>query len=459
MNIKSKVYFLIITCIATVILLFFIYKNTNKNIIYKPKISNEVLINPFMGWAPDAKYKDYIQPHSLVYANLYWSDLEPSKGNYDFKNIEEKFNFDYWKSKNIKMIIRIVLDYPNKENSMQIPKWLYDEIDGDGVWYDISYGKGFSPNYENKTLIYYHEKLIKALGERYNSSSEIAFIELGSIGHWGEWHTYEDDKIKLKFPDESSANEYVKPYLQYFPNKIMMMRRPFKIAKQNNFGLFNDMIGDKNSTDKFLYWVNNGYYNELLKTDEPEMKDFWKSAPSGGEFAYGDQNINYFKKFSIEAIIDQLKSLHTTFIGPNCPADKDNKYKESYDRILNTIGYKFVIEESKYFKSNFTNKINIKLKIKNKGIAPFYFNWPVEFVLIDKENNIKNKTLLKEDIRNWLPGENDINANIELDKNLEKGEYTIALDILDPSTKKASIKFGNDEEVLLNYFKIGSIKI
>ncbi len=87
MNIKSKVYFLIVTCIATVILLFFIYKNTNKNIVYKPKISNEVLINPFMGWAPDAKYKDYIQPHSLVYANLYWSDLEPSKGIYDFKNI------------------------------------------------------------------------------------------------------------------------------------------------------------------------------------------------------------------------------------------------------------------------------------------------------------------------------------------------------------------------------------
>ncbi len=92
------------------------------------------------------------------------------------------------------MIIRLVLDYPNKENSMQIPKWLYNEIGGDGTWYDISYGKGFSPNYENKTLIYYHEKLIKALGERYNSSSEIAFIELGSIGHWGEWHTYEDDK-------------------------------------------------------------------------------------------------------------------------------------------------------------------------------------------------------------------------------------------------------------------------
>ncbi len=61
-----------------------------KNIVYKPKISNEVLINPFMGWAPDAKYKDYIQPHSLVYANLYWSDLEPSKGIYDFKNIEKK---------------------------------------------------------------------------------------------------------------------------------------------------------------------------------------------------------------------------------------------------------------------------------------------------------------------------------------------------------------------------------
>ncbi|MDT9330213.1 DUF4832 domain-containing protein [Clostridium perfringens] len=103
--------------------------------------------------------------------------------------------------------------------------------------------------------------------------------------------------------------------------------------------------------------------------------------------------------------------------------------------------------------------MNIKLKIQNKGVAPFYFNWPVEIVLIDKDNNIKDEIPLKDDIRNWLPGENIIKANIELDKNLEKGEYTIALGILDPSTQKASIKFGNDEEVLLNYFKIGSIKI
>lgn len=450
----------LIIALIMLLIIFCIYKITDKKVTYNPKESQEVLINPLMGWAPEAQYTDYTQPHSLVYANLYWSDLEPNKGEYAFDEIEKKFNFDYWKSKNVKLIIRIVLDYPNQENSMQIPKWLYDEINGDGTWYSTPYGKGFSPNYENKNLISYHNKLIKALGERYDSSSEIAFIELGSIGHWGEWHTYQEDDKKIDFPSEEVANEYVKPYLLYFPNKLMLMRRPFKIAKENNFGLFNDMIGDKDSTDEFISWFSNGYYNELLKTQEPSMKEFWKKAPSGGEFASGEQSVNYFKKFSIYSTLNQIKESHTTFIGPNCPADKDNTYKESYDKILNTLGYKFVIKESTYnYKPSFSNKINISLKIENKGVAPFYFKWPVSLVLIDNTGSIAYETTLNTDIRTWLPGENTLKEDVHIDKNLKEGDYTLAIGVLDPSNNKPSIKFGNEEEVSPYYYKIGTLHI
>ena len=41
------------------------------------------------------------------------------------------------------------MDVPGEEKHMDIPEWLYDKIEGQGTWYDMEYGKGFSPNYQN----------------------------------------------------------------------------------------------------------------------------------------------------------------------------------------------------------------------------------------------------------------------------------------------------------------------
>ena len=81
-----------------------------------------------MGWAPSAEYTRYEQPHTLVYANLYWNELEPTEGNYDWGYIEKKYNFDYWKSKNVKIIFRVILDYPSDTAILNIPDWLYEKI-------------------------------------------------------------------------------------------------------------------------------------------------------------------------------------------------------------------------------------------------------------------------------------------------------------------------------------------
>ncbi len=52
------------------------------------------------------------------------------------------------------------------------------------------FGGGFSPDYENKDLQSGLPKLIKALGERYNSNPRIAFVRVGLLGYWGDWHRH-----------------------------------------------------------------------------------------------------------------------------------------------------------------------------------------------------------------------------------------------------------------------------
>ena len=57
-----------------------------------------------------------------------------------------------------------------------------------GDWYDSDCGKGFSPNYNSEELITAYEKTIQAMGDRWGDEELISFIELGGLGHWGEWH-------------------------------------------------------------------------------------------------------------------------------------------------------------------------------------------------------------------------------------------------------------------------------
>lgn len=437
---------------------FFYIKSSFFKTSYTPSKSDKVLRNPLMGWAPNAEYTGYTQPHSLVHMNIYWKDIEPKKGVYNFRDLEKKFNFKHWQNKNTKFIIRLILDYPNENNEMTIPKWLYNEIKGDGTWYNIPYGKGFSPNYQNKTLIKYHEKLIEELGKRYNESNDIAFIQLGSIGHWGEWHTYDEGDLIIDFPNKSTCETYVSHYLKYFPKKILMSRRPLSIAKENNFGIFNDMLGDEESNEEFISWINDGHYNYLVNANEPDMKNFWKTAPSGGEFGGGNNGLHYLNNKSIKTTLNQIEQLHTTFIGPNCPTYSDDKYNKNFDTVLKTLGYRFTLKKITYNKILTTNKyLNLDIKLENNGVAPFYFDWPVKIILLDKDNNIVKEEYLEEDIRSWLPGEISINSKIKIDDSIKKGMYNVAIGIIDPATNKASIKFANNCKITGNYFKIANI--
>src|SRR5690606_17235604 len=133
---------------------------------------------------------------------------------------------------------------------------------------------------------------IAALADRYNADPLIAFVQLGSLGHWGEWHTRDEDPGRIAFPKRTVADRYAEPYVRHFADKPLLMRRPHAIARDAKMGLFNDAFGKRESTiDGFLDWYANGYVNWLTQEEEPAMPDFWTYAPVGGEFAHATRYI------------------------------------------------------------------------------------------------------------------------------------------------------------------------
>ena len=121
-------------------------------------------------------------------------------------------------------------------------------------------------------------------------------------------------------PGEAVRRQYIAPYLTAFPHAKILMRRPFVDAKKENFGLFNDMAGDRESTEEWLDWIaNGGDYAQAGETDAlVAMPSVWETAPVGGEFTsrYSFAELLGPRLQETAALV---RRSHTTFLGPKCP--------------------------------------------------------------------------------------------------------------------------------------------
>ena len=49
------------------------------------------------------------------------------------------------------------------------------------------------PDYADPIYLEKHAAFLKALGERYDGRPDVEFLDIGSYGVWGEWHTQYPD--------------------------------------------------------------------------------------------------------------------------------------------------------------------------------------------------------------------------------------------------------------------------
>ncbi|NBD22308.1 DUF4832 domain-containing protein [Paenibacillus sp. T1] len=429
---------------------------------FVPRERFDVLDNPFMGWAGWGDAADPLpQPHKLVYANINWRDLEPVKGTFDWAGVEQKFQFAKWRAEGSRLILRFVLDDPGNDPEMDIPQWLYDELaqaegeSGAGKWYDTPssvVGKGFAPNYSSPLLIQEHGRVLEEWGKRYDNDPTVAFIVIGSLGHWGEFHNWPEE-VSGKFPSVKVSDQYVQQYIDAFPHKKIGMRKPYPIAASNRLGLFNDVFGSKGATDTWVNWTVDGWNEIAPYVEEGEdpaaaqaaskMPDFWKTGYSGGEFYNGNPLLSLGDDTIMETL-RETRASHTSWLGPSSPAgyqpgeDITEGQQANIDLMHNTMGYRFVLESVAHDKKAKAGKsLDIRMKWNNKGVAPFYFEWPLALALVDSSGKLVSGSVQRmetEDVTEWLPGRRDVKLGYTLPRNLHPGKYALAVAILDPDT-------------------------
>lgn len=429
---------------------------------YYPVENYELYNNPYKGWVGwadicEGDIDDIASPYDLVYVDIKWSEIEAVKGVYDFDAIEEQYQFKKWQDKGCRMVLRFVMDNPNLDETrnpdiqrMDIPEWLYEELleenaegKGAGVFYTgetilgMLGGVGFSPNYESLKLLEYHRNVVQALAERYDDPSLTAYVEVGSLGHWAEFHCWPTGTGD--FPDPELAQEYMQPYADYFENVKVGIRKPYALAAENNWGLYNDIFGvtSDGGTPTFLEWANSGNTDMPGSTEEDiaasKMPEWWKLNFSGGEFANGDFRSNAQNE-TVCAVLDQIRDSHTTWLGPCSGCDIKYStgdydfYAYNIETLLKTMGYRYNLQSITEVRAAAPgSSVSLKMVWNNSGVAPVYYNCPVTLMLVDPDGNAAYEQVLDTDTREWLPGRTTVDVELNIPEGIAEGTYQLAV--------------------------------
>ena len=407
---------------------------TQQTRIYTPDES--AFPNAQIGYAPMTD-SAYAQDSLLRYGELRWREVEPQEGVYAWDSLDAQYGFRDLRARGIHLVVRFVCDVPGQESHMDIPDWLYAQT-GDGSWYSTDYGKGYSPDYSNATFRAAHRRVLSALGEHFGTDGFVTYVELGSLGHWGEWHIKTGEGL-VPMPGEAIRDEYVADYEAAFPTAKLLMRRPFNITAAHGLGVYNDMTGHEKDTAEWLGWLQNGgWYGEEPNALAP-MPAFWQSAPVGGEFT-SSIPMKTMLRSQLSQTVELVQQSHMSFLGPKVA---EETYRGGYNAVLKNLGYRLRVTQLTLTPG--LDGTTVTLTIRNDGNAPFYWDWSTNLYLEDAAGNPLRTLPLGLSLPELLPGqEQAVSVTLEgvrLSLSGKNGGQRLTLGIVDPMTGRDAVRF------------------
>lgn len=436
-----------------------------EEIVVKPVSSNLTFNNPLKGWCP---YPDQIhQNSSMVFLYVPWKSLEPTKGNYKFAEWEadKKFGWAHPGACGKRIIFRVVVDYPEEESGrFGLPDWLRAE--GVKEFPYSEHGGGKSPDYGNTKFIEAAERLIRELGRRYNPNHRVAFVQLGILGHWGEWHVVPTLVNAGHSIAERARIKVIDAYRHSFPDKILMCRNADKYAGKHDWlGYHDDFFPDDTLCE-------DGNWCFLKNLRDNGRQDNWMAAPFGGEME-PDQAHRLLGGKEFNNTMAAAEKAHFSWIGPYSPASEyatSEVFQDRCDSLTRAMGYRFQLNEIGHDGNVEVGKpLKVSVKGKNSGVAPFYYQWPVVITLIDSEGHQAFTEELSIDIRKWS-AQSDFSFSVMplIDKltpsdptkpYLNGAEFRLSLGIIDPWKGMPGIRFANELPVFFGWTELSNVKL
>ncbi len=408
-----------------------------ETVLARPQEYKGALRNPLKGFRP-GKTDGSHEYGTLCRTYLKWNELE--------RNVDDG-------TAQIMAVCSQKWRGVEKHNIKVIPR-VYLHWDGDKkYWPSDMQEDDYSSDQFRKRLL----RLISRLGECWNNDPRVAWVQMGIIGKWGEHHSPDVTPEMQKLLGDA--------FTKAFPNTMVTVRHPWEF-KDYEFG---------------IYWDSWAHIQQMSKHGGgiENLGKRWQTRPMGGECAYnwgkykvqpGDNPNDTLRDPEHRSfLIDSIHRFHCSNLGWVAEYDENEpKVRAGAEEVQKAFGYRFILEEVKYTGTlSPGQKFDVAFKVRNTGSTPIYANWPVEISLLNPKTRavVWSGTFDDLDIRQWLPGDQwdsakhayqqapktyTVRDSFTLPQKVKKGEYIIAIAILDPAGMLPSARFA-----IQNYFKGG----
>lgn len=417
--------------------------------------SDKRFANPGQGWmsthrSPNGGTRF---PCSVAYIRFDWANAEPAEGQYNWQLIDDVISA--WKGQGAAVAMRVMTANAHSSGYYSSPKWLFD-AGCKGFEYQIGGGDPTSggsaipriePDYADPIYLAKHAAFISALGHRYDGNPNVEFLDIGSYGIWGEWHTPHPAPVPVR-------KRIVDMYLTAFPKTpLVFMTDDTEVmgyALAHGTGMRRDGVGSP--------WHEQNWIGSKRYAGVQGMADAWKKAPVVFEW-YGDYNYLKSKGWSFEAAVNFMLNNHVSMINDNL-GQVPPEAMPQLEKLARLAGYRFVLREmgcEKLVRRG--TALNVKMKWANVGVGRLYRPFELHLSLRNTAGQTVINTTAIADARQWLPGDHDVAASIPIPADAEPGAHTLAVALTDPANQHRPLNLAMDAPARAGWYLVSQTKV
>lgn len=369
-----------------------------------PRITREALINPGMGWVyfhyssrlwayggqqPAGDTLDWFPGCSTIYFRLPWCYLEPEEGVYRWDLIDSWSQ--PWIQKGKKIAFRIIASEPRFPYAT--PKWVRD-AGAKGLvypWNKTDLGSTgtmlWEPKFDDPIFLQKLEQFLAAFARRYNGNPNVAFIDVGSFGIYGEGHTGRSAKLS-DAETERICKIHIDLHKKYFPDTLLVVSDDIAgDLRRKDHAPITDYAFSKGVTLRDDSILCSGPPNEWFS--QGLAQQFWPTLPVIIEHGHYIRRL-YKNAWNAERLIQAMEDYHASYFSiHDWPEAHLKNNRAVIDKMNLRLGYRIELRKATFPKQAAIDEpITIETSWANVGVAPCYHGGHPCFTLKDAKGNI-----------------------------------------------------------------------
>lgn len=441
-----------------IILILFSY-NTFSEILewdtVYPEDTGEPLVNPDMGWvlhfydnSPNA-YGTRLEPSdtiddfpglSVIYLRIAWSFLEPEEGQFNWSVLDTPAQ--RWIAKGKRIALRITCS--ETPVPWATPQWV-NNAGAKGYFFEPSQGikengTYWEPDFNDPVFLEKLDHFLEALARRYDGNPSIDFIDIGSLGVWGEGHTWHSTQKPISI---ETIKKHIDLHLKHFKNTIIALNDDLITNGQKITELKPEQQGILNyAKEKGLTLRDDSILvqgGENVYLSARLAQEFWKNKPVILESEHYGPSKDRGHWQDGSKYLQAVEDYHASYVSIHWwPREFLQENKGLINKINIRLGYRLIptkIEWQKIAKIS-DKKWEINYTWANKGVAPCYqdaypiITWRDEkggivAVFTDEDFNVKQLPIgLPDEVK---PIERKVSFLLPF--LLKEGAYTISISV------------------------------